>query len=115
MFKMVKLAINAFVAVPPTIQDAADASKATTEILGRYDKYAIETFRRAAASLVPLPGDEFEVADVDTDWLAKFVAALLWRASITRREEFAEVRLGPYEEAYRAMLFGGGTGCPRSC
>jgi hypothetical protein len=62
--------------------------------------------------MVTLHGDEFEVSHVDTDVLARFVAAVLWRASITRHEQFSEVRLGPYEQAYSALLFGDGTGPP---
>jgi hypothetical protein len=42
----------------------------------------------------------------DVSRLEKFILAVLWRASITNREFFRNVRLGPYEEIIRAHLWG---------
>jgi hypothetical protein len=84
-------------------------------ILGIYDKYAIELVRRAASEIVLLPDESFELGAVETALIVKFVAAVLWRASITRHPEFSEVRLGPYEPRYRDLLFGGENNFSANC
>jgi hypothetical protein len=38
----------------------------------------------------------FELVDVDGEKFAKFVLAVLWRASISSRPDYANVSLGPY-------------------
>jgi hypothetical protein len=44
---------------------------------------------------------------VDTALLAQFVLAVLWRASISSRPELSVVRLGPYQNRARDILFEG--------
>src|ERR1700716_4357044 len=63
-------------------------------VLGAYDEYAIKMVRRASNEIVPLPGEAFEIGAVETRLIVKIVAAVLWRASVTRHPEFSEVRLG---------------------
>jgi hypothetical protein len=48
----------------------------------------------------------FELANVDGDRFAKFVLAVLWRASISARPDYANVTLGPYTGIAREVLFG---------
>jgi hypothetical protein len=73
--------------------------------LGVYDDYAVDLCRRFKADhRRPFPGC-FELADVDCDKFAKFVLAVLWRASISRRPHFNEVQLGSYESQACEILF----------
>ena len=44
--------------------------------------------------------------NIDGDHFAKFVLAILWRASISKRPGFASVKLGPCEASARDVLFG---------
>jgi hypothetical protein len=74
-------------------------------VLGYYDDYAIEVCRRFKSDHV-VQGDMFSVLNVDGDKLAKFVLAVLWRASISSRPEFKKIALGPYEDLARDVLFG---------
>ena len=74
-------------------------------VLGELDKYAIETFRRFAD--VPLKlGTIAALDDVDGDWISRFVLAVLWRASISRRPEWRNVALGPFSDPAAAIVFG---------
>ena len=74
-------------------------------ILGSYDDYAIEicrTFEKRSTKFDHL----FLMRDVDGDKLAKFALAVLWRASISARDEFKKVDLGPYQDIAKEVLFG---------
>ena len=82
--------------------------EACDRVLGRYDKAAIEFWRAKLLALVDRSADEFVIDPADTDTLVKFVTAVLWRASISTRREFATIRLGPYADKFKRMLFEGG-------
>lgn len=73
--------------------------------LGEYDDYAIEVCRRFGADHVA-QNEMFTMSNVNGDTLAKFVLAVLWRASISARPEFKKVALGPYEAPAQEVLFG---------
>lgn len=72
--------------------------------LGAYDDYALEVCRRFEAQH-KTDGDVFSLSDVDGDKFAKFVLAVLWRASISSRSEFGKISLGQYEDVARDVLF----------
>ena len=72
--------------------------------LGLLDDYAV-TVCRDFKSRHTRDGIPFEVPGVDCEKLAKFVLAVLWRASISSRPHFAAIRLGPYEDKARDVLF----------
>ena len=73
--------------------------------LGAHDEVLIAAardFRRLHKNL----GQVWVLPSVDADKFAKAVFAILWRASISRRSNFASFSLGRYEERVRDILFG---------
>jgi len=73
--------------------------------LGVYDDYGIE-FCRTFSSRVQHPAPNiWRVGNVDGDRLTRFWLAVLWRFSISTLSETALVRLGPYEDRLREILF----------
>ncbi|MCW3838157.1 hypothetical protein ACFQ1E_19365 [Sphingomonas canadensis] len=75
--------------------------------LGRFDGYAIAF----CAELPPTPdartGQVFSHEAFDGAQFARAVLAILWRASISTREQFRAISLGPYEDRAAAILFSG--------
>lgn len=78
---------------------------ACNSLLEKFDDYGSDVSRRFDAESI-LRGGDFHMANVDGDLLAKFVLAVLWRASISKRPEFTKIALGPYEDIARDVLFG---------
>jgi hypothetical protein len=74
--------------------------------LGQYDDYALEVFRRFPDERVLSDDGTFTMINVNGDDLAKFILAVLWRASVSPRPEFQRVELGPYEADALEVLFG---------
>lgn len=74
-------------------------------LLGQLDQYALETFKRLddvprrIGQMIQLPG-------VDGDRVAQFVLSVIWRASISRREPYTKISLGPYEARAGEVSFG---------
>jgi hypothetical protein len=75
-------------------------------LLGKLDDYALDVCRRFPKERVDLGDGTFEMANIDGDAFAKFVLAVLWRASISSRPEFRNVALGPYESQACEVIFG---------
>jgi hypothetical protein len=75
-------------------------------VLGKYDDYAIKVCRRFVKEHRPSSGGRFVLEGVDGDCFAKFVLSVLWRASISDRPECHKVKLGPYDDLVRDVLFG---------
>jgi hypothetical protein len=75
-------------------------------LLGKLDDYALDVCRRFPKEHVDLGDGTFEMANIDGSTFAKFVLAVLWRASITNRPEFRNVTLGPYEAEACEIIFG---------
>lgn len=74
--------------------------------LGVFDGYAVRTCRRFEGEHTT-QGEIFELKRVDGDKFAKFILAVLWRASISRRTNFSGVSFGPaHNEEARRVLFG---------
>ena len=48
----------------------------------------------------------FEIKGVDCDLLCGFVLSILWRYAISNLSDASEVRLGPYEDRARDVLWG---------
>jgi hypothetical protein len=67
---------------------------------------ALDVCRNFASRHVPLGNDCFEMPNVDGNAISKFVLAVLWRGSISSRPECKDIRLGPYENRIRDVLFG---------
>lgn len=76
-------------------------------VLGRFDDYAVETCRQIDWTRVGRTGELFSHAPFDGDLFARFVLAVLWRASISKRMSWSGIKLGPYEERAATLLFDG--------
>jgi hypothetical protein len=63
--------------------------------LGAFDNYALQICKAFKSDYKTMPHGTFELESVDGDKLAKFVLAVLWRASISSRPDYAAVSLGP--------------------
>jgi len=87
--------------------DPAILCSSCDNTLGRYDDYAVDLFRRLDATRKGRTGDPFTYAPFDGAVFARFILAVLWRASISRRESWSAISLGPYEERARDVLFDG--------
>jgi hypothetical protein len=72
--------------------------------LGDYDGYAIDVCRIFDRKQSEFDG-RFLMRHIDGDKLAKFVLAVLWRASVSTRSEFKNISLGLYESVARDVLF----------
>jgi hypothetical protein len=75
------------------------------QVLGVYDKYAMETCKKFQ-SLARSQNGEWTMPNVDGDKFAKFILSVLWRASISKDPTFATVALGQYESKAREVLYG---------
>lgn len=49
-------------------------------------------------------GDSCLIKNLEYEWFKLFHLSVLWRGSVSQREEFASISLGPYEEKVRRML-----------
>lgn len=81
-----------------------------SKILGsQYDDYAAKVFEQDGfVQISPGKAGELltiDIANIDYTKFKLFLLSLLWRASISKREPFNAVRLGPYQEIIRAMLY----------
>jgi hypothetical protein len=74
--------------------------------LGVFDHYALQVCRSFKLDHKIVRPGVFELVDVDGEKFAKFVLAVLWRASISSRPDYANVSLGPYTDVARDVLFG---------
>ncbi len=81
------------------------------EIIGSLESYASQVLfggkiKVSAKNFVKPDGLEFtQVTDLDYKRFKLFLLSVLWRASISSRNFFQKVNLGPYEEVVRAMVF----------
>jgi hypothetical protein len=48
-----------------------------------------------------------EFSGIDYSFLKLFLLSILWRASISKRDFFSEIKLGPHEEKIRKIIFEG--------
>lgn len=89
------------------------------EVLGKLESYASVAFYGGAHSDIKTENhrkpDGLEYISVEGMEYGKFklfLLSLLWRASISQREFFTNVSLGPHEEKIRRMLIAGDPGAP---
>jgi hypothetical protein len=73
--------------------------------LGDLDKYALDVCRRFPREHRVLD-DFYFMPNVDGARFARFILAVLWRASISTRPEFVLTALGPYEGIAGEVVFG---------
>ena len=74
--------------------------------LGILDDYAVGVCRSFETRKQTIGPDIFEMSDVDGNKFAKAILAILWRASVSERDSFRSVSLGPYETTARDVVFG---------
>ena len=74
--------------------------------LGILDDYAVEVCRSFETRKQTIAPDTFEMSGVDGDKFAKAILAILWRASVSERDSFKPVSLGPFEATARDVVFG---------
>ena len=73
------------------------------EIVGRYDDYGIKFLRRSVGERLTMlngetiPDDIDLLSEVDLEKLRLFIISVLWRASVSSREFYSNVELGPHE------------------
>lgn len=89
-----------------------------SKILGnRYDDYAAKVFGQRDFVQIKQGGNiddilTIDVCNIDYTKFKLFFLSILWRASISKRKLFGAVRLGPYEEVIREMLYNQDPGEP---
>lgn len=71
--------------------------------LGRFDEYAITFCASLPLTLNARTGKVFGHAPFDGGQFARAMLAILWRASISDRDQFRDIDLGPYRD--RAAQF----------
>lgn len=87
------------------------------KIIGQLESYASSIFYGGnlpvkIENFVKPDGLEFtQVKGVDYNKFKLFLLSLLWRASISKRDFFKNVNLGPYEEKIRRMIHKSDPGC----
>jgi len=79
------------------------------ERLGYFDDYGIAFCAGLPATGAELTGKAFRCVDFDSDRFGKAMLAILWRASISDRAEWAPISLGPHGDRAASLLFGGAT------
>ncbi len=73
--------------------------------IGRYDNYAKSIFLNK--KIVPSPrfrGKAYLIQNIDVPKVKSFFISLLWKASVSNKEEFAKIKLGKYEPKFRKAL-----------
>jgi hypothetical protein len=82
--------------------------------LSRYEKYASELLDSIEILSTSKPGglESIVIPNVDYKLFKLFQLSILWRASISKDEMFADVFLGPYEEIIRNMILNNNPGKP---
>ena len=84
-------------------------------VIGQYESYASKVLY---GGKIPLTMENFkagdheymEVKNINYKKFKLFLLSILWRASISDRDFFSEVSLGPYEEQLRRMVLNGDAG-----
>lgn len=75
--------------------------------LGVFDQYAINFCSSLGLTPDARTAQLFEHAPFDGAQFARAVLAILWRASVSGRDQFGHIELGPYETRAAAVLFSG--------
>jgi hypothetical protein len=93
--------------IPLGIFDRTILCSSCDQVLGIYDDYALQVCRNYSDSTTIQMATAFEMPNIDGDQFAKFILAVLWRASTSGQRDYEEIRLGQrYENEARDVLFG---------
>lgn len=72
--------------------------------IGRFEAYAVKALARLRKAGLNQPLGHCVAEDVDGNQFLRFCAALLWKYSVTGKEQ-GRIRLGPYQSIARALAF----------
>jgi hypothetical protein len=83
-------------------------------LLGRYDDYAVRFCASLPITRGAATGEIYRRAPFDGNLFTRAMLAILWRASLSDRDQFKDVSLGPYHDPIGAILFDDAplTDCP---
>lgn len=88
--------------------------KCENEVLSKYEKYGASVLKGGVElkmSHKKISGLSFlEIEDIDYTKFKLFILSILWKSSISSRDIFKEISLGPYEKAIGEMLLNGNPG-----
>jgi hypothetical protein len=84
--------------------------KECDQSLGVYDNYAKKLLLDEDLKYFSDTDIAYEIDEYDYDNLKLFFISLLWRASVSDREEFGHINAGPFEERLREMIILKSTG-----
>jgi len=84
--------------------DSGILCKECDNFLGDYDNYGKYTLFEKELERYNDSDTAYVIRDIDTEKFKLFLLSVLWRASISGREEFERVTLGPYEERIKEVL-----------
>jgi len=80
------------------------------QLLSEFESYVSKLLNGGVGLLVRREENRLHLSDLDYRLLKLFQLSVLWRASVSSLSEFAQVKLGPHEEAIRLMLLAGNAG-----
>jgi hypothetical protein len=88
--------------------------KCENEVLSRYEKYGASVLKGGVELKMinkKANGVSFlEIGDIDYAIFKLFILSILWKASISKRDLFKEISLGPYEKVIGEMILNGNPG-----
>jgi hypothetical protein len=87
------------------VEGAINLRQARTDSVIVHDDYANDICRKFPLEHVE-SDNTFEMRNVDGNKFATFALGVLWRASVSAREEFQKVKLGAFEEEAQKVIFG---------
>jgi hypothetical protein len=84
--------------------DPAILCKDCDQVLGRFDEYAIG-FCAALPQTLHRQSNIFSFAPFDGPQFARAILTILWRASISARDQFRDIDIGSYRDGAARILF----------
>jgi hypothetical protein len=88
------------------LYDSEILCKSCDNFLGKFDEYGRKIFLNTPLiELSNLNNMAYILRGVDTIKIRFFILSVLWRASISKREEISSIDLGPYERKLRDLLY----------
>jgi len=79
-------------------------------IINRFETYFSNAWYKQEKCPNKVNNSAVQVTGLDYTLFRLFHLSILWRASVSKREEFSRVQLGPHEEKIRHMIFAGDPG-----
>lgn len=93
-----------YVKRPSGIFDSKILCRDCDQEIGKLDSYARKVFFENGIVKHPSSKDAYIINAVDNYRIKLFFSSILWRASVSSREEFEKISLGSYEKSFRNYL-----------